>query len=213
MSDFVALTCPNCGGQLQITPDIDRFACTHCGNEHLVKRGEGVIAIQPLAESMTGLRRATDRTAFEMAIRRLTKELAQLQAARQHTEAGAAEHRKVIAAHQDRKVGCQTAVVGAVMAPLCYLTYTIVDYFAQGQPEGSFVSFLSSMNLLMLPIFGLMAVWFVLKWLLSSDPTPARGVAEERLRVTEADISSLTERMSQKQAEIGRHSQLVALGE
>jgi predicted RNA-binding Zn-ribbon protein involved in translation (DUF1610 family) len=36
MSDFVTLTCPNCGGKLQITPDINRFACTHCGNEHIV---------------------------------------------------------------------------------------------------------------------------------------------------------------------------------
>jgi DNA-directed RNA polymerase subunit RPC12/RpoP len=82
MGDFVTLTCPTCGGKLQITPYIDRFACTHCGNEHLVKRSEGVIAIQPLAESLTGLKRATDRTASEMALRRLSEELARLGDAR-----------------------------------------------------------------------------------------------------------------------------------
>ena len=54
MADLFTLTCPTCGGKLQITPDIDRFACTHCGNEHLVKRSEGVIAIQPLAEFAHG---------------------------------------------------------------------------------------------------------------------------------------------------------------
>jgi hypothetical protein len=58
MGDFVTLTCPTCGGKLQITPDIDRFACTHGGNEHIVKRSEGMIAIQPLAKSLTGLKRA-----------------------------------------------------------------------------------------------------------------------------------------------------------
>ena len=96
MGDFVTLTCPTCGGKLQITPDIDRFACVHCGNEHIVKRSEGVIAIQPLAESLTGLKRATDRTASEMALRRLGEELARLTDARSQA--------------QGRVEGCQTAL-------------------------------------------------------------------------------------------------------
>ncbi|MFL7795121.1 MAG: hypothetical protein AB8I69_23480 [Anaerolineae bacterium] len=29
--DSITLTCPSCGGKLQVTNDIDRFACTHCG--------------------------------------------------------------------------------------------------------------------------------------------------------------------------------------
>ena len=86
MADFVTLTCPTCGGKLQITPDLDRFACVHCGNEHLVKRTHGVVVIQPLAESLTGLRHATDRTASEMALRRLADELADLKIARAQAE-------------------------------------------------------------------------------------------------------------------------------
>src|SRR5258706_205176 len=38
MSDFVTLTCPSCGGRLEITKDVERFACAHCGNEHVVRR-------------------------------------------------------------------------------------------------------------------------------------------------------------------------------
>ena len=38
--DIIALSCPSCGGKLQITSDIDRFACMHCGTESLVKRGD-----------------------------------------------------------------------------------------------------------------------------------------------------------------------------
>ena len=86
MPDFVTLTCPKCGGKLQITPDLDRFACAHCGNEHLVKRAEGVVALQPLTESLGGLRRATDRTASEMALRRLADELGDLKESRAQAE-------------------------------------------------------------------------------------------------------------------------------
>ena len=86
MTDFITLSCPTCGGTLHITPDVDRFACAHCGNEHLVKRTGGVVALQPLADSLTGLRHATDRTASEMALRRLSDELAGQKTARAQAE-------------------------------------------------------------------------------------------------------------------------------
>jgi DNA-directed RNA polymerase subunit RPC12/RpoP len=86
VSDIITLTCPTCGGKLQIMPALDRFACAHCGNEHLVKRSEGVIALQPLTESLGDLRRATERTASEMAMRRLADELMDLREARAAAE-------------------------------------------------------------------------------------------------------------------------------
>jgi F0F1-type ATP synthase membrane subunit b/b' len=82
LADFITLSCPSCGGKLHITPDIDRFACAHCGNEHLVKRTGGVVALQPLADSLSGLKHATERTASELALRRLSDELAGLKTAR-----------------------------------------------------------------------------------------------------------------------------------
>jgi predicted RNA-binding Zn-ribbon protein involved in translation (DUF1610 family) len=45
MAEFITLTCPTCGGKLQITEDIERFQCSHCGNDHLVKRFGGTITI------------------------------------------------------------------------------------------------------------------------------------------------------------------------
>ena len=96
MGDFVTLTCPTCGSKLQITPDIDRFACSHCGNEHLVKRAEGLVSIQPLAESLGGLRRATDRTASEMALRRLSEELTNLGDSRSQAQSRVEECRKAL---------------------------------------------------------------------------------------------------------------------
>ncbi len=212
MGDFVTLTCPTCGGKLQITPDIDRFACTHCGNEHLVKRSEGVIAIQPLTESLTGLKRATDRTASELAIRRLTEDLNQLQAAKAQAEGKVAGHSKVIAAHNEKKQGCQAAIGAIVMTPLCYGAYIASEEIVKGVPEESLLSGLPFVFMVWLGVMVLMAVWFPLKWLLSSDPQPERKTAEENLRAAEAEVAALTQAMAQKQAEIGQHQQLVGLG-
>jgi len=99
MPDFITLTCPTCGGKLQITSDIERFACTHCGNEHLVRRGAGVVTLAPVVESMDGLRRATDRTASEMALRRIKDELAAMEISRAEIEARLAQARAKLAEH------------------------------------------------------------------------------------------------------------------
>lgn len=71
MREFVTLQCPFCGGSLQITSDIQRFACAYCGTEHLVKRAPGVVAIEPIVDGLQNIQRGTDRTASELAIRRL----------------------------------------------------------------------------------------------------------------------------------------------
>jgi hypothetical protein len=74
VSDFVTLTCPSCGGKLQITDDIDRFACAHCGSEHVVKRGGGVVSLAPVTEGLRRVQAGVDKTASELAIKRLEKE-------------------------------------------------------------------------------------------------------------------------------------------
>jgi hypothetical protein len=75
MTDFVTLTCPSCAGQLQITSDIDRFACGHCGTEHLVKRAGGIVALAPVVEGIKKVQIGVDKTAAELAIIRLEKEI------------------------------------------------------------------------------------------------------------------------------------------
>ena len=85
MPDFVTLTCPSCGGQLQITSDMERFACAHCGKEHLVRRGSGVVSLAPVVEGIQRVQTGVDKTASELAIKRLLMEIQALQAARQGT--------------------------------------------------------------------------------------------------------------------------------
>jgi protein-arginine kinase activator protein McsA len=75
MNDFITLTCPSCGGKLQITSDIERFACAHCGNEHHVKRSGGIISLVPLVTELRKVQVGVDRTASELAIKRLREEI------------------------------------------------------------------------------------------------------------------------------------------
>lgn len=75
MADFITLTCPNCGGRLEITNDVDRFACAYCGVEHLVRRGGGIVTLAPVLEGLRDVQAGVNRTASELAIRRLDGEI------------------------------------------------------------------------------------------------------------------------------------------
>ena len=76
MGAVLSLTCPSCGGRLQITEDLERFACAHCGNEHLVRRGGGVVSLVPVVQELRSIKSGVDRTAAELAIIRLKEEIA-----------------------------------------------------------------------------------------------------------------------------------------
>ena len=79
MSDVVVLTCPSCGGKLQITADIDRFACAYCGTEQIVKRGDGIVSLAPVVAGLKRVQAGVDKTAAELAISRLTAEIKELE--------------------------------------------------------------------------------------------------------------------------------------
>ncbi|MCX6054301.1 MAG: hypothetical protein NTZ74_05175 [Chloroflexi bacterium] len=78
MTDFISLTCPSCGGKLQITNDIERFACGNCGVEHIVRRSGGTVSLAPVEASLVKIGAGIDKTASELAIVRLTKEIEDL---------------------------------------------------------------------------------------------------------------------------------------
>ncbi len=78
MPDFVTLSCPSCGGKLQITSDVERFACAHCGREHVVNRGAGIVSLSPVVDALKTVGVGVDKTAAELAIVRLNKEIGEL---------------------------------------------------------------------------------------------------------------------------------------
>jgi hypothetical protein len=82
MEEFITLSCPSCGAKLEITPDIDRFACGHCGKEHIVKRKGGMVSLSPVVDAIRGVQTGVDKTAAELGIVRLQKEIEEIQAKR-----------------------------------------------------------------------------------------------------------------------------------
>lgn len=82
MSNFVTLSCPSCGGKLQVTNDLERFACGYCGSEHIVRRSGGTVSLEPVLEKLDQLKSGVDRTASELAIQRLRNDINALRSVR-----------------------------------------------------------------------------------------------------------------------------------
>jgi hypothetical protein len=82
MANIINLTCPKCGGKLQITNDIDHFSCGYCGNELIIQRSGGAITVAPIVEGLKEVKVGVDKTASELAIKRLEGEIAYLFAQR-----------------------------------------------------------------------------------------------------------------------------------
>ncbi|PKO02223.1 MAG: hypothetical protein CVU43_08895 [Chloroflexi bacterium HGW-Chloroflexi-5] len=79
MANFINLTCPSCGGKLEITNDIERFSCVYCGNEFIVKRGGGIVTLKPIIEEIRTVKRGVDRSNYELSIIRLQNNIRQLE--------------------------------------------------------------------------------------------------------------------------------------
>jgi hypothetical protein len=82
MPDFVTLSCPSCGGKLNVTDDIQRFACGHCGREHVVTRAGGIVSLLPVVEALRRVEVGVDKAASELAINRLQREIDELRSRR-----------------------------------------------------------------------------------------------------------------------------------
>jgi len=78
MSDFISMTCPNCSGKLEITEEIEIFTCIYCDTEYRVNHGSGIISLKPLLNSLKKVQSGTDKTASELALKRLKTEIRDL---------------------------------------------------------------------------------------------------------------------------------------
>ncbi|CAN7476587.1 hypothetical protein [Massilia sp. LjRoot122] len=74
----IKLSCSGCAAPLEIGTDLDRFACGYCGTSQIVERKGGVVSLKRFESAINAVQRGTDRTAAELAVPRLTRELAQV---------------------------------------------------------------------------------------------------------------------------------------
>ena len=75
LADFITLSCPSCGNKLQITEDIDGFACSACGIEYMVNRGEGIISLNYMKDYNEKTNTSADKTTSVLGMDRLKKEI------------------------------------------------------------------------------------------------------------------------------------------
>lgn len=76
MLRVVSLACSSCGAALEIAPDQERFAYGFCGASLVVERRGGTISLRPVVDAIAKVQAGTDKTAAELALARLGRELA-----------------------------------------------------------------------------------------------------------------------------------------
>lgn len=67
---------------LQIKPEMDVFACAYCGTNMRVAREGGAVMLKALVRSVASVRQGVDRTAAELAIPRLRREIREAEKSR-----------------------------------------------------------------------------------------------------------------------------------
>ena len=125
----LTLKCPSCGADLQITSDMDRFACGYCGTEQIVRRQGGTVVLRMITSAIAQVQISTDRTAAELAINRLSQELDDMGAA-----LTALNHSKPTDPSEAREVYLWAVSVGiAVCVGINVFAIMNVDYYATGE--------------------------------------------------------------------------------
>jgi ribosomal protein S27E len=132
MSDrFISLKCQSCGAPLQVYDDMTRFACGFCGTEMLVERRGGTVALKSIEQAIQLVQAGTDRTAAELALVRLQKELA-------------AKEQEVPLLRAATLPGTpESFVVGAVFCGIVWIGKVIADEMPHAEGAGAFVILLS----------------------------------------------------------------------
>lgn len=79
---LLKLSCASCSAPLEIGGDLERFACSYCGAEQIVERSGGIVCLKKVETAIHAVQRSSDRTAAELALVRLDRELDEAQASK-----------------------------------------------------------------------------------------------------------------------------------
>lgn len=82
MTEITKLSCPACGGKIEVKENSDQFTCTYCGTHLQIEKSKGEIAVRPFIQAVKTMQSSMDRNASELAINRIKPELAALEAQR-----------------------------------------------------------------------------------------------------------------------------------
>lgn len=159
MSAVVSLSCPNCGGKLQITPDIEKFACAYCGRELVVNRGEGIVSIKPVLEKIAAVSKSLDQVKTTGEQTALEVELLKVELEKEKTLAWA-EKRKQEITHD--KEGNSPSARVFTLCLVSVIAYVLLTMFTQkfGASDSDVVPYFIGFGVLGLLIFiPLLKLW------------------------------------------------------
>jgi hypothetical protein len=74
-TQIIKLNCQSCESSLNISQDMENFACGHCGTAQIVERKGGIVQLKKVTDAIGKVQRGTDKTAAELALNRLPQEL------------------------------------------------------------------------------------------------------------------------------------------
>jgi hypothetical protein len=106
-----------------------KFACGYCGAEQIVERRGGTVALKPIADAIARVQVGTDKTAAELALKRLPQELKAL--IWQRNERNAYWERQISA----RETTSRFLEVGAFLISFCLLIPVSAMVFAALTPK------------------------------------------------------------------------------
>lgn len=217
MPDFITLSCPSCGGKLEITKDLERFACGHCGTEHIVRRTPSTISLAPVTEVLEKVRDNTDRTAAELAIPRLKKEIAAFERKRLAEVAGFNAGEAVTTAAKTGAVASAKAagkllsLLIAVVAGLVaiFIVVAIVD----NAVETSHLS-IGAVIIALITISG--CVFFIYlastasKAVDTTPPVRVQGISEEKKKQHQDRLAVIDRELEEKRSQLEQSMKVVS---
>ena len=115
MVTVLNLKCANCGANLEISPDTTDFACGYCGAAQIVERRGGTVALRLVTDAISKVQVGTDKTAAELAIRRLKDEITELDVPYRQLQA------EVNKLKSDNFAVAGTAAIGGLIFIICPL--------------------------------------------------------------------------------------------
>jgi DNA-directed RNA polymerase subunit RPC12/RpoP len=180
---ILKLACPSCGADLEISPEMEAFACGYCGSQQMVQRRGGTVALKLVTDAISKVQVGTDRTAAELAIQRLQKEIDALTIRRQQ----AIDAVTTVSKASDTSAGMFLLICGAADLLFAIVTGSEWDILA---------------GLVLFTGLGAIIVYVAFR-ILGTGEAKVRGMKKQ-------NVAPLDEAIAAIKAELDHHQQLVA---
>lgn len=200
---LVALKCPNCGGRLEVSKEMSHFACGYCGANVQVQRRGGTIALS-LGEAIERVQVATDKTAAELALKRLKEEAVEAESTRESIEGSvASEVARLQAALARREEGKSDQTFTSIVFVAVWILVTLIaKAFKSLQDSAGGVGFIAA-------CVAALPVWLILVKGRAAQVLRLKRQIEEVRRKGKEDVANVDAKIADIKARIAKNRAIV----